>query len=280
MTIGLGDDFEFGVTCPAVPAEQSYWFIVRNGEVLLKRAGDRWVLPRGSNILLPGVTFGKVLFLGRLEGIDCCAVSTGENAPPGWEFVSLRTLHGQGDDRLFWVGGRAVQLVDWDLAHRYCGLCGQPTTRRMDEWARECEPCGRLSFPRLAPAVIVLIEKGDELLLSHSLNLAPGVYSLVAGFVEPGETLEQATVREVREEVGLEIKNLRYFGSQPWPFPHSLMVGFTADYAGGEIRVDPAEVSDAAWYRYDCMPPIPGSVSISRRLIDFYLAKHDRGLQR
>lgn len=276
QTIGLGDDFFQGIEMPPSLGGDTYWFVFRDSDVLVRRDSAGVSLPRGQRMSPAGLALVRTHYLGSLNGVDCCSGEVGKDSlpPEGYEFVNLRQLHGVGDERLFWIGGRAIQIVDWDRTHQFCGACGTATRLRVNERARECPTCGLTCFPRLAPAIIVLIEKGDEILLAHSLNLAANVYSLVAGFVEPGETLEQAVVREVREEVGLEIKNIRYFGSQPWPFPHSLMVGFTADYAGGAIRVEPAEVSDAAWYRYDRMPTIPGPISISRRLIDSYLAKH------
>ncbi len=144
------------------------------------------------------------------------------------------------------------------------------------ERAKECPQCGLLAFPRLSPAVIVLVQRQGELLLARPYHFTPGMYSVIAGFVEPGETLEEAVVREVREEVGIAIKDIRYFRSQPWPFPHSLMIGFTATYAGGEISLDDTEIEDAGWFRPDNLPTLPGKISIARTLIDWFLAKQDK----
>jgi NAD+ diphosphatase len=141
------------------------------------------------------------------------------------------------------------------------------------ERAKECPQCGLLAFPRLSPAIIVLVQRRHELLLARPYHFPPGLYSVIAGFVEPGETLEEAVVREVREEVNLAIKDIRYFGSQPWPFPHSLMIGFTATHAGGEISIDDAEIEDAGWFKADALPTLPGKISIARKLIDWFLAK-------
>jgi NAD+ diphosphatase len=141
------------------------------------------------------------------------------------------------------------------------------------ERAKECPKCGLLHFPRLAPAIIVLVERGNELLLARSRHFMPGMYSVLAGFVEPGESLEEAVVREVREEVGISVKDIKYFGSQPWPFPHSLMVGFTATYGCGEITIDDTEIEDAGWFTADKLPRIPGKISIARKLIDWFVEK-------
>jgi len=142
------------------------------------------------------------------------------------------------------------------------------------ERAKECPHCGLLHFPRLAPAVIMLIERGNEVLLARSRHFTPGTYSVLAGFVEPGESLEEALVREVKEEVGISVKDIRYFSSQPWPFPHSLMIGFTATHAGGEITLEDGEIEDAGWFTAHHLPSLPGKLSIARRLIEWFVAKH------
>ena len=144
------------------------------------------------------------------------------------------------------------------------------------ERAKKCPKCDLLHFPRLAPAIIVLVEQGEKLLMARSRHFASGMYSVLAGFVEPGESLEEAAIREIREEVGISIKDLRYFASQSWPFPHSLMIGFTATYAGGKISIDNTEIEDAGWFTADNLPPLPGKISIARKLIDWFIAKHVR----
>jgi NAD+ diphosphatase len=184
----------------------------------------------------------------------------------------LRALYGRLPDAHFSIAGRAVQILLWDQTHRFCGRCGQPTVNAPAERAKLCPNCGLLSFPRLSPAVIMLVQRGDELLLARNKAFAGGFFSVLAGFVEPGESLEEAVAREVREEVGLELTDIRYFGSQPWPFPHSLMIGFTATYAAGEIRLQADEIAEAAWFsRQGELPLLPGKLSIARRLIDSFL---------
>jgi NAD+ diphosphatase len=188
-------------------------------------------------------------------------------------FEGLRQVYGRLDEDLFWIAARAVQIIDWDKTHRFCGQCGVPLKIKTTERAKECPQCGLLHFPRLAPAIIVLVERGNELLLARSRHFMPGMYSVLAGFVEPGESLEEAVVREVKEEVGIEIKDIKYFGSQPWPFPHSLMIGFTATYAGGGISLDDEEIEKADWFTMDSLPHIPGKISIARKLIDWFIEK-------
>lgn len=166
------------------------------------------------------------------------------------------------------LAGRAIQLLDWQKNHRYCGRCGVPTTLKPGEFSLVCPACGLVFYPRISPAVMVLISRGDELLLARSPRFRPGVFSALAGFVEAGETLEQCAKREVLEEVGIEITNLRYYKSQPWPFPDSLMMAFFADYAGGVIDPDPLEIEAAGWFSRGALPTLPEPVTLARQLID------------
>jgi NAD+ diphosphatase len=186
-------------------------------------------------------------------------------------FKDLRSAMTVLDENFSALAGRAFQIIQWDRTHQFCGQCGERTTPLHAERARKCLQCGLLQFPRLSPAIIVLVRKGRKLLLARSRQTPPGMYSILAGFVEPGETLEQAVEREVKEEVGISIRNICYFGSQPWPFPHSLMIGFTAEYSEGELEIDPNEMEDAGWYSVGQLPLLPPPISISRRLIDDFL---------
>jgi NAD+ diphosphatase len=217
--------------------------------------------------------------LGLLDGAACWAVDLdGDGAPDVViEGMSpLMGLYGRVDDLRWTLAGRAVQLVEWDRTTRFCGRCATPTEPAPGERARRCPACGLLAFPRLAPAIITLIERDDgRALLARGRAFPVPMYSCVAGFVEPGETLEEAVHREVREEVGIEVADVRYWGSQPWPFPHSLMLGFTARWAGGDIVCDPVEIAEAGWYGRDELPPIPPGMSIARRIIDDWVATGD-----
>jgi NAD+ diphosphatase len=238
------------------------------GDVLVFEVGTGTVLVRDGDT-------GEVeaaIFLGVLDERPCWAI--GIDGEPGPGSVPLMGLYGQVDEVTFTVAGRAVQLVEWDRTHRFCGRCGTPTEPAAGERARKCPACGLLAFPRLAPAIITLIERDDGCaLLARGRTFPIPMYSCLAGFVEPGETLEQAVHREVREEVGVEIDNVRYWASQPWPFPHSLMLGFNADWVRGEIEIDPVEIVDAKWFAPDDLPQIPPGISIARRLIDDWLAR-------
>lgn len=209
------------------------------------------------------------LRVGQWQGHTCYAIDVA-SVPPhlAGELTPLRPLFALAGAEAFALAGRASQLLDWRKNHRYCGRCATPTEMKTTEFAMACPNCGLVAYPRISPAVMVLIHRGDDLLLARSPHFRPGVFSALAGFVEAGETLEQCAVREVREEVGLEITNLRYFRSQPWPFPDSLMVAFFADYAGGTITPDPSEIEAADWFPRSALPALPDPVSIARQLID------------
>ena len=183
----------------------------------------------------------------------------------------MRSLFGVLDENLIWIAGRANQLVNWNQTHLYCGGCGHRTEFKIDERAKICPQCNLTNYPRLSPAVIVAVLKDDQLLLGRNKRFKLPFYSVLAGFVEPGETLEQCVEREIREEVGITVKNIRYFGSQPWPFPNSLMIAFTADYAGGEISLDGSEIIDADWFAKENLPKIPPRISIARQLIEWFI---------
>ncbi len=237
---------------------------------------DRVTLPllHGPDEL--GLEPSEKVFLGTLEGKPCYAAALldSQSAPAGMAFLDLRQVYGRIEEELIPVAFRALHLLDWSQKTRFCGKCGMKMQDKDGVYAKECPGCGNLRFPRISPAVIVLVERGDQCLLASSPRFKDGFYSTLAGFAEPGETLEETVAREVREETGIEVQDIRYFGSQPWPFPDSLMIGFTAQYAGGEIRVDGTEISDAQWFSFDRLPKIPGKISIARRLIDWFVDKH------
>ncbi|CAG1018090.1 NAD+ diphosphatase [Burkholderiaceae bacterium] len=205
-------------------------------------------------------------YLGRLSDLDCWALGFDE-APAGWRAVPLRAAMTQFGSPLMMVAGRAAQVLEWDRAHRFCGACGTPMVLLPHERARRCPGCGLVAYPRVSPAMMALVWRGRELLLARSPGYAPGVFSALAGFVEAGESLEECVHREVAEEVGVKVANLRYYGSQSWPFPHSLMVAYTAEWVGGEIVPQADEIEAAAWFAIDDLPAIPPPFSIAGHLI-------------
>jgi NAD+ diphosphatase len=232
-------------------------------------------LVRGDDVAIVDASeIDGAVFLGLLDGEPCWAVDIDGDGTLDVAVTNLFGLHGTVDDVTWTVAGRAVQLVAWERTHRFCGACGTPTEPMEAERAKRCPGCGLLAFPRLAPAVITLVERDDgAALLARNRSFPVPMYSCIAGFVEPGETLEQAVAREVREEVGVLVGDIAYAGSQPWPFPHSLMIGFTARHAGGDISLDEGEIADAQWYHPEHLPMVPPPLSIARTLIDAWVAR-------
>ena len=218
-------------------------------------------------------------YLGLYGGRHSYAAEIAEEhaLPEGWTALGLRDLFGLVESTVAALSGRAYQLLEWDRNHQFCSRCGTPTEPRGDERSRACPACRLTTYPPVTPAIMILITHGRKLLLARKKAFPAGRFSALAGFVEPGEMLEDTVIRETREEVGVEVKNIRYFGSQPWPFPHSLMVAFTADYAGGELRPDGVEIEEARWFDPEELPKLPGSISISRRLIDTVAGRLMRG---
>lgn len=258
------------------PAEQAgkpeRWFIFRKDLLLMQttEAGpvipDHQVLSHFTN--LPAYHH----YLGELDEEHCYCVSAAEDAelPEGYAFSNLRALGAVVEEEIFMLAGRASQILHWDRLSRYCGRCGAPTHMKDDERAKKCDACGNVTYPRISPAIIIAIIKDDQILLAHNKNFRPGMYSVLAGFMEPGEEFEDTARREVCEEVGIKIKHIKYFGSQSWPFPDSLMVGFLGEYESGEIQVDGVEIETADWFCRDQLPEIPNTVSISGRLIRWF----------
>jgi NAD+ diphosphatase len=251
----------------------SWWFAFRGSELLVRLEGSGARLPTGAEWPAFSLAGDEVHAVGDWEGAACYAVGLAEGTEPpeGMAFQGLRRLWGSLDEEAWKLAGRAAQIVEWERNHRFCGRCGASTERQEGELARVCLRCGLQQFPRISPAVIVRVEHGDRILLARSPHFAPGVYSTLAGFVEPGESLEDTVIREVREETGVTVTNVRYFGSQPWPFPHSLMIGFVADYQSGEVRAQESEIEDVRWFGVDDLPGLPSRFSIARALIDEFI---------
>jgi NAD+ diphosphatase len=266
------------VVQPALLSDRPLWFVVEGSGIVVRAEGNAVALPTDAELALWGLDQLQAHYLGRIDERDCLAIAAGA-VPPAlpWAIEGLRALHDRLDETVFGVAGRAVQIVHFASVHRFCGRCGTPTARTASERGMRCPRCGLTVYPRVSPAIIVLVRRGAEALLARSGRFATGFYSTLAGFVEPGESLEETLRREVREEVGVEVTNIRYFGSQPWPFPHSLMVGFVADHASGEIVVDGKEIEDARWFRADALPPVPPRLSIARQLIDAWVGEVTTG---
>lgn len=247
-------------------------------------AAGRFVHVIGGRVWVndqPADTGWSTHVVGLVDGVCWFAVDVpADHDPSDGAALDLRSFAGRADEPSWLAAGRAVQLVEWARTHRFCGRCGTSTEPASGERAMRCPACGLLAFPRLAPAMITLVTRGDdgpdqEALLARGVQWTVPMYSCLAGFVEPGESLEGAVVREVEEEVGIIVTDVRYQGSQPWPFPHSLMVGFRARYASGTLQLDETEIADAGWYRREALPMVPPGISIARALIDAWVRELD-----
>lgn len=259
------DGFKSAVHAPADLGE-SYWFIFSNNRLLI--GDDKRRLPTRLDCVLQ-----RVLYLGTFEGKHLFAgeAQAGIEPPSGWIWAPIRPLHATLNKAEYAIAGRAMQLIHWDRSNQYCGYCGNPTFSREYERCRECKSCGQLAYPKLSMAILALVSRGDQILLARSPHFPEPFYSTLAGFVDPGETLEQCVIREVLEEVGIKVKNMRYFGSQPWPLSHSIMIGFSCEWEEGIIQIDPAEIEDAAWFDLTNLPQLPPLYSLSRLLIDEFV---------
>ncbi|MCP3962893.1 MAG: NAD(+) diphosphatase [bacterium] len=284
--MSLPEDFKPAVEIPDELSPESWAFAFRDQRLLVHTEDQGARLPslreleiaagNGNPDLDPVRRQYLGTYLGR--GVVSLEIDTDAEAPDGMAFCGLRGLFHRVDEPLFWIAARAVQIVAWDRDHHFCGRCATATETQPGEHSRKCPSCGLMCYPRLSPAVIVLVERGDEVLLGRSPHFVPGMYSTLAGFVEPGESLEQTVAREIEEEVGVKLTNVRYFGSQPWPFPNSLMLGFRAEWASGDIVIGD-EIEDAGWFHVDNLPRIPPNISIARALIEAWISEH-RGTRR
>jgi len=258
---------------PLEKSEPAWWFVFTAHTMIVREEGETLSVPFIKNLSELRLHAIREWYLGTLNGNHCYCAEVSENIslPEGMVSYGLRYLYGRIEESIHKIAMKASHIIDWDSTNRYCSRCRTEMNRAKGMRAKECPGCGFLSFPRISPAVIVLIERDNRVLLARVKRFTAELYSVLAGFVEPGESLEEAATREIEEEVGIRVKNIRYFGSQPWPFPDSLMIGFTAEYESGEIKIDEAEISDAGWFDPDKLPIIPGKISIARQLIDWFV---------
>jgi NAD+ diphosphatase len=269
-------------TPPSAKNEPALWFILCGDKLLVNVRDGRQSIPAFKDISESGFAPLREHYLGRYKKQHCYAAEV-EKTAEITDKMALQSIWGMFnylDKDLFKLTLMAFHILNWDRKEQFCVQCGSKTENKGDERAKKCTKCGHVSFLRISPAVIMLISQGDRILLARSQRFKDEMYSVLAGFVEPGETLEDTVKREIREEVGIDVKDIRYFGSQPWPFPDSLMIGFTAHYAGGDIRIDGSEIVDAQWFNYNNLPPIPGKISIARNMIDWFIEKQRTGEDR
>lgn len=260
----------------ASEAQPGWWFAFHKDKLLVKIFNDDVQIPFVSAPGELNLDPKRLLHVGQLGDDPCFStrLDSENSVPDGYAFQGMRTLFNRLDDMSYGIAARAMQLVQWDMDHLYCSRCGQPAGERNEEGAQICRSCGYVNFPRISPAIIVAVIKDNRILLAHSGRFINNMYSVLAGYVEMGESLEECVKREVEEEAGIAVKNIRYFGSQYWAYSGALMVGFTAEYESGEIRLDDAEIEDAGWFPADDLPMLPGKLSIARELIDWFVEKN------
>lgn len=256
--------------------KKDIYYIFYNDELLVKSENNKVTIPTIDE--LDNLQLNNIQYIGSLnsENFFCgeIIVSEGVVIPSNMHFSKLKPLAQVISEDMFWIGGRAIQIVNWNNNHIYCGRCGTATQNVDGERSKKCPKCGLSNYPRISPAIIVAVINEGKLLLAHNTQFPKDLYSVVSGFVEVGETFEECVVREVHEETGINVKNIKYFGNQPWPFPNSIMIGYIAEYESGEIKVDGNEISHANWYSANDMPLTPDGISIAKKLINWFLKEY------
>jgi NAD+ diphosphatase len=258
---------------PKPESKDAFYFLTYNQHIIVVSNGSKTEIPDHKAFQALALNDEALLYFGKMDNKYCYTMHLPEeiDLPENYSMERLRGLYDVLEDSVFWVAGRASHIANWDFTHQYCGRCGNKMILKKSERAKICSSCNSTTYPRISPAIIVAVTKGDQILLGRGANWAKNTFSVLAGFVDIGESLEDCVKREVKEEVNIDIKNIRYFGSQPWAFPDTLMVGFTAEYAGGEIDVDENEIAEAHWFSRDKLPGLSQKPSISRELIDWYI---------
>jgi NAD+ diphosphatase len=273
----LGNLFVMGSPRTVHPPVPGYWVAIRGNSILLNAGSGHLALPEGD---IPGWLQPRsehiCIGVWKQKPIQAFFVEGDVDIRPPLVAEPFGTITPQADDATISVCGLAHQILHWEKRSRFCSSCGGETEWYSDGWGRRCRVCRAKQFPASNPCAIVLVRRGHEVLLIHKPEWTDGRYSIPSGFVDLGESLEECAVREVREETGIEIRNLCYVGSQNWPFPSSLMSGFVADYAGGELQIEIAEIDDARWFPLDRLPTLPSKRSIARRMIDRFCSLQHR----
>jgi|SRR5579862_367674 len=260
------EGFKSAIHPPSEHIAEVCWLIFSQNQLLVSQ--DRKRLPTQSECELQ-----RTLYLGSLNNKHFFAGEAKIETPnlPGWIWNPIRPLHTTLNPADYAIAGRAMQLLYWDRSNQYCGHCGKATFSRKHERCRECKSCGQLAYPKMSMAVLALVRRGQQILLARSPQFPEPFFSTLAGFVDPGETFEQCVIREVLEEVHIKVKNVQYFGSQPWPLSHSIMIGFFCEWEEGEIQIDPNEIAEASWFGISNLPRLPPLYSLARFLIDGFI---------
>ncbi len=250
----------------------TWWIVFYKDQLLLKKQNNKLTIPCNEQPPLPIPADTHVHEICILEGQPCKAFVVSHPIKESDEYcmTGLRASYDFIPLKQYHTAGKAFEILHWDQHSRFCPVCGTKTEMK-DTIMKKCPACGNEMYPSISAAILVLIRKEDSLLLVHARNFKGTFYSLVAGFLETGETLEECVMREVKEETGLDIKNITYFGNEPWPYPIGLMVGFIADYAGGEISLQDEELSSGAFYTRENLPELPRKLSLARKMIDWWI---------
>ena len=280
----ISTEFISSINASETISTPSLWLIFQGSQVLVRQAEAGYSLPLLADVDALGAPLLRQHYLGYFADESapihcfCGEIAADTAVPTGMEAYGLRRLYGRVPEEHTWLAGRAIQIINWDRNHIYCSRCGALNQIQAYERSKKCPDCDLITYPRISPAIIVRVTKetsaGSEILLARGARHPAGFYSVLAGFVEPGETLEACVQREVNEEVGIDLQDIQYFGSQPWPFPNSLMIAFTAVYAGGELVLEEEEIEDAQWYTPGNLPQIPPSISIAHALIMDWVHNH------
>ncbi len=249
----------------------AWYFVFSRGEIVCRTEGGVLEPVTADDFRWFDMEVSSKHFLGHYLNRPCFAVAASGSTAQGFSSMGLRNLLGRTNQSIFYLAGRAQQVIEWHETHQFCGRCGTEMSDHHMDRAKQCSSCKLINYPRLSPSIIVLVTRGDEMLLARNAAWPNGMYSTLAGFVEPGESIEQTVHREVFEEVGLRVGELRYFGSQSWPFPNSLMLGFHAEYGSGDIVCQEEEIADAQWFKQDNLPQIPPKTAISGWLIQEFM---------
>lgn len=262
---------------PSQPASaRAYWLPFIKDEVLVERHGKEITLIQADNQeMQTRLHTQEVLYIGTFDGVPCmaCEVEPTFVVPDEWRPLSLRAAFSKLDDVAYGIVGYAQQLLYWRRTSHFCPVCGHVSQDENGTWGRHCPHCGHTAYPHVTPAILALVHDGERMLLTHKPGWGKR-YSCIAGFAEPGESLEECVQREVYEEVGLEVADIQYVGSQPWPFPHQLMIGYTARFVGGTLRLEEQELDDALWFSPDELPEMPPPMSLAYHIIDGWVKGH------
>lgn len=259
-----------------IPTEPALWFLLQNKKLLVQDQDQSIALLQGDESLLANIKYRPILYIGKLNGQPClaCDIDSEQTLPANWKALGLRELYGKIQDIEYNIATYTSQLISWLETSRYCSVCGDPMTTIERSWGKQCPQGHYNAYPPVIPAIIVLIQDGERIFMGHKPGWGKR-YGLIAGFVEPGETLEECVHREIKEETGIEVKDLKYISSQPWPFPSQLMVGFTAQYKDGVFQPHDDELDDARWFTRDTLPELPPPSSVAYLLITTWLNQQE-----